>query len=113
MVQSDKDLAGHATHVDWKQVFLSDSVFSQKLKLLKVTVSHREIQQHSQPYRSSFSMAARQSFVLLLQQNQSGLNYRRNSLVKVDKRSELDCENQPICTQVFRGITEGVCTSCT
>jgi len=56
MVQSDKDLAGHATHVDWKQVFLSDSVFSQKLKLLKVTVSHREIQQHSQPYRSSFSM---------------------------------------------------------
>jgi len=49
--------------------------------------------------------AASQSSVLLLQQNQSGLNYRRRSLVKVDKRSDLVCKNQPIYTQVFRGIT--------
>jgi len=44
-------------------------------------------QQHSQPHRSSFSMAARQSFVLLLMQNQNGLNNGRRPLVKVDKRS--------------------------
>jgi len=44
-------------------------------------------QQHSQPHHSSFSMAARQSFVLLLMQNQSGLNNRRSSFAKIEKRT--------------------------
>jgi len=58
------------------------------------------IQQHSQPNRSSFSLAARQNFVSVLQQNQSGINYRRRSLVEIDKRTGLVCKNQPIYTQV-------------
>jgi len=62
--------------------------------------THSVSKQHSQPNNSSFSLAARQSFVLLLQQNQSGLNYRRISLVKIDERTELDCENQPFYAQV-------------
>ena len=41
IVQSDKDLAGHATRVSWKQVGLSDFVFSQKLKLLRDDVYPR------------------------------------------------------------------------
>jgi len=45
-------------------------------------------QQYSQPIRQA-RKGWRQSFVLLLQQNHSGLNYRRSSLVKVDKQSGL------------------------
>jgi len=45
---------------------LNDLVFSQKLKLLRGSVLTESPQQHSQSYRSSFSMTARQSFVLLL-----------------------------------------------
>jgi len=43
-------------------------------------------------------------------QNQSSLNNRRSSFVKVDKRTELDCENRPIYTQKSR--VEGVITAC-
>jgi len=85
---------------DWKQVDLSDFVFSLKLKLKTPSVTHQEYQQHSQPHRSSFSMAARQSFDLLLMQNQNVLNNRRSSFAEIDKRTELDCENRSLYTQV-------------
>jgi len=62
--------------------------------------------------------AVRQSFVLLLMQNQSGLNNRRSSFTEFDKRTELDCENRPLYTQIFWKVPnswkvpKGICTSC-
>jgi len=46
------DLHEHATRVDWKQVLLSDFVFSQKLQLLRVSVHPQSYldSTHSQPF---------------------------------------------------------------
>jgi len=111
IVQSDKDLGGHATRIDWKQVFLSDFVFCQKLKLLSVAVRHHNPNStHNQSV--GLGKAARQSFFSLLMQNQSGLNNRRRSLAEVDKRSELDFENRPLYTQIFWKVPKKSCDLC-
>jgi len=96
---------------DWKQVVLSDFVSSQKLKLLRIEAYADQTQQHSQPHRRARN-GRRQGFVLLLQQNHSGLNYRRSSFAEIDKRTALVCENQPMYTQVQWKVLKGVCTSC-
>ena len=105
IVQSDKGYPGHATRV-WLKTSVSNWL-SFRSEAQAEAAAPKD-QQHSQPHRSSFSMAARQSFILLLMQNQSGLNNRRSSFAEIDKRTELDCENRPFYTQIFWKVPNSI-----
>jgi len=74
--------------------------------------THRLIQQHSQPNSSSFSLVGGRVSFLLLMQNQSGLNNRWSSFAEIDKRTELDCENRPLYTQVHWKVPKKSCDLC-
>jgi len=90
----------NATRIDWKQVDLSDFVFSQKLRLWRwwSPFWHCQISNNttSQPHRRA-KIGRRQSFVLLVQQNHNGLNYRRSSVSSKVINTNLisHCENHP------------------
>jgi len=100
----------NATRVDWKQVFLSDFVFSQKLRLSKNwrAFSTPIFREHSQPNRRA-RRGRRQSFVLLLQQNHSGLNYRVQYRQRFRSTNlTFHCKNQPFCTQVHGKVPKSM-----
>jgi len=45
-------------------------------------------------------------------QNQSGLNNRDSSFIKIDKRTELDYENRHLYTQVHWKVPKKSCDLC-
>jgi len=85
---------------DWKQVLLSDlsSVRNSSCwEMICVTLSPNST--HNQTVRALAWLQGRVSFYFC-SKTKSGLDYRRSSFAEIDKRTELDCENRPLYTQV-------------
>ena len=90
---------------DWKQVVLSDFCFQSETQAVEFDVRKGILSNlhntTSQPSRRA-RFGRRQSFVLLLQQNHNGLNYRRSSVLSkvISNNLPLHCKNQPFYTEV-------------
>jgi len=87
IVQSDKDYLGHATCVWLKTSRTERLCFLSEAQAIVASRAPRRDSNSTHNQSVELGKAARQSFVLLLMQNQSGLNNRRRSLVQIDKRT--------------------------